>query len=50
MGQMLPYVMWGLISKLWLFPESACVQMSRTKNFYLKKLSQRDHFNNEILI
>ena len=35
---MLPYVMWGLILKLWLFPEGACVQMSPIKNFYLKKI------------
>ena len=33
MGQMLPYVMWGLILKLWLFPEGACVPISIDMNF-----------------
>ena len=33
MGQMLPYVMWGLILKLWLFPEGARVPISIDMNF-----------------
>ena len=37
-----PYVMWGLILKLWLFPEGEPVQILPIHNLvFHKKMSQR---------
>ena len=37
MGQMLPYVKWGLILKLWLFPEAARVPISIDMKFLFQE-------------